>query len=147
MTGINNSGQTPSEILAELGIREPEDLDIEAIAQHCGATIQYKPLAGCEARIMGLDDAAIITINVTPLSIDSDFREGMNLDTGCGTGELQVSGAMSRCLCGNGRKTIRKSVQIGLRRISCFRPKCFGRCPKAFRLRLHPFNNWQAFSK
>jgi hypothetical protein len=64
MTGISNSGQTPAEILAELGIREPEDLDIEAMAQHCGATIQYKPLAGCEARIMGLDDAAIITINV-----------------------------------------------------------------------------------
>jgi len=64
MTGMSNSGQTPVEILAELGIREPEDLDIEAIAQHCGATIQYKALAGCEARIMGLEDAAIITINV-----------------------------------------------------------------------------------
>jgi Zn-dependent peptidase ImmA (M78 family) len=64
MTGINNSGQSPAEILTELGIREPEDLDIEAIAQHCGATIQYKSLAGCAARIMGLDDAAIITIDV-----------------------------------------------------------------------------------
>ena len=63
MTEANKAGQTPSEILAELGVRDPEDLDIEAIAQHCGATIRYRPLSGCEARIMGLGDAAIITIN------------------------------------------------------------------------------------
>ena len=63
MMETSRAGQTPSEILAELGVRDPEDLDIEAIAQHCGATIRYKPLSGCEARIMGLGDAAIITIN------------------------------------------------------------------------------------
>ena len=32
MTGTNSSGQTPAEILSDLGIREPKDLDIEAIA-------------------------------------------------------------------------------------------------------------------
>jgi Zn-dependent peptidase ImmA (M78 family) len=79
MTGISNSGQTPVEILAELGIREPEDLDIEAIAQHCGATIQYKPLAGCEARIMGLEDAAIITINVNSSVERQRFSGGHEL--------------------------------------------------------------------
>lgn len=55
--------QTPDQILAELGIREPEDLDVEAIAEHCGATIRYRPLAGCEARIIGYRDRAIITVN------------------------------------------------------------------------------------
>src|SRR5258708_12196100 len=56
--------QTPEQILADLGIREPEDLEIEAIAEYCGATIRYKPLSGCEARIIGYHDRAIITINV-----------------------------------------------------------------------------------
>lgn len=53
----------PEQILADLGIRDPEDLDIEAIAEYCGATIRYKPLYGCEARIIGYRDRAIITIN------------------------------------------------------------------------------------
>lgn len=79
MTGINNSGRSPAEILMELGIREPEDLDIEAIAQHCGATIQYKPLAGCAARIMGLDDAAIITIDVNSSAERQRFSGGHEL--------------------------------------------------------------------
>ena len=63
----------------ELGIREPGDLDIEAIAQHCGATIQYKPLAGCAARIMGLDDVAIITIDVSSSAERRRFSGGHEL--------------------------------------------------------------------
>lgn len=55
----------PGHILAELGIREPEDLDVEAIAQHCGATIRYATLRGCAARIMGFRDRAIITVDPT----------------------------------------------------------------------------------
>ncbi len=55
--------KTPEQILAELGIKEPEDLDIEAIAEYCGAAVHYKPLYGCEARIVGYRDRAIITIN------------------------------------------------------------------------------------
>jgi hypothetical protein len=55
--------QMPDQILAELGIREPEELEIEAIAEYCGATIRYRPLSGCEARIIGCRDRAIITIN------------------------------------------------------------------------------------
>jgi hypothetical protein len=69
MTEISSQGQAPAEILAELGIREPADLDIEAIAEYCGAAIRYKPLSGCEARIMGLEDRAIITVNA-----DSSFE-------------------------------------------------------------------------
>jgi Zn-dependent peptidase ImmA (M78 family) len=53
----------PEQILADLGIRTPEDLDIEAIAEYCGATIRYKTLYGCEARIIGYRGRAIITIN------------------------------------------------------------------------------------
>jgi IrrE N-terminal-like domain len=63
MSNPSNTTKQPSELLAELGIIEARDIDIEAIAQYCGATILYKPLVGCEARIMGRDDVAIITVN------------------------------------------------------------------------------------
>lgn len=79
MTGTSRASQSPSEILAELGVRDPEDLDIEAIAQHCGATIRYKPLSGCEARIMGLGDVAIITINAASSLERKRFSGGHEL--------------------------------------------------------------------
>jgi|HubBroStandDraft_2_1064218.scaffolds.fasta_scaffold246962_2 hypothetical protein len=50
-------------IIKELGISEPGDVDIEAIAQFCSATILYEKLTGCEARIVGNADRAIITVN------------------------------------------------------------------------------------
>jgi Zn-dependent peptidase ImmA (M78 family) len=50
-------------LLEDLGITEPEELDLNAVAQHCGATILYKPLEGCAARIVGNEDRAIITID------------------------------------------------------------------------------------
>ncbi len=56
--------KTPAALLEELGIREPEDIVIEAIAQYCGATILYQPLQGSEARIVGSGDRAIVTVNV-----------------------------------------------------------------------------------
>jgi len=52
-----------ADLLADLGITEPAELDVEAIAQHCRATIVYKPLKGCAARIMGNEGRAIITID------------------------------------------------------------------------------------
>jgi len=79
MMEMNSSGQIPTEILSDLGIREPKDLDIEAIALHCGALIQYKPLSGCEARIMGLDDSAIITINANSSPERKRFSGGHEL--------------------------------------------------------------------
>jgi hypothetical protein len=71
--------QTPEQILVDLGIREPEDLDIEAIAEYCGATIRYKPLYGCEARIIGCRDRAIITINVNSWRGRQRFSGGHEL--------------------------------------------------------------------
>jgi hypothetical protein len=55
--------RSPDALLQDLGITEPEDLDIGAIAQHCAATILYKPLEGCAARITGNEDRAIITLD------------------------------------------------------------------------------------
>jgi Zn-dependent peptidase ImmA (M78 family) len=53
----------PNDLLTELGITEPEELEIEVIAQHCEATVVYKPLKGCAARSTGNADRAIITID------------------------------------------------------------------------------------
>jgi hypothetical protein len=53
------------------------DLNIEAM--QCGALIQSKPLSDCEARIMGLDNSAIITINGTLLLSRKRFSGGHEL--------------------------------------------------------------------
>lgn len=74
-----NSIQTPEQILADLGIRDPDDLDVEAIAEHCGATIWYRPLYGCEARIIGFHDRAIIAINANSPRARQRFSGGHEL--------------------------------------------------------------------
>lgn len=53
----------PQALLKALGISAPREIDIEAIAQYCGATVTYEPLVGCEGRIIGYGDRAIITVN------------------------------------------------------------------------------------
>jgi hypothetical protein len=55
---------SPAEhLLQELGVTEPIEIDLEAIAFHVGARVRYRPLDGCEARIIGHNDVAIITVN------------------------------------------------------------------------------------
>jgi hypothetical protein len=54
---------TPAErLLQDLGITEPDEIDLDAIAFHTGARVRYRPLNGCEARIVGSRDRAIITV-------------------------------------------------------------------------------------
>ncbi|MDX2218248.1 MAG: ImmA/IrrE family metallo-endopeptidase [Burkholderiales bacterium] len=50
-------------LLQDYGVDRPEDIDLEAIAYDKGALVKYRPLNGCEARIVGLGDSAIITID------------------------------------------------------------------------------------
>jgi Zn-dependent peptidase ImmA (M78 family) len=71
--------KTPQQILAELGINQPEDLDVEAIAEYCGATIRYKPLSDCEARIIGFHNRAIITVNTSSSRGRQRFSGGHEL--------------------------------------------------------------------
>ncbi len=49
--------------IQELGITEPNEIDIEAIAWSLGARVRYRPLDGCEAHIIGHGNQAIITVN------------------------------------------------------------------------------------
>ena len=58
------NGDTPAEIvLKRLGVTDPREIDVEAIAWHLGARVRYRSLETCEARIIGAADRAIITVN------------------------------------------------------------------------------------
>lgn len=50
-------------LLKDLNITEPRAIDIEAIAQYCGATVVYETLEGSDGRLIGYRDRAIITVN------------------------------------------------------------------------------------
>lgn len=55
---------TPAEkVLQSLGITEPGEIDLEAIAWTLGVKVRFRPLDGCEARIIGKGDTAIVTVN------------------------------------------------------------------------------------
>jgi hypothetical protein len=61
-----NFGNSPKaeHILKILGVTTPDEIDVDAIAWHLGAEVRYDSLEDCEARIVGTDDTAIITVNV-----------------------------------------------------------------------------------
>jgi Zn-dependent peptidase ImmA (M78 family) len=67
------------DLLDELGITEPDEIDLEAIAQHVGATVTRQKLTGAEARIVGLNDQAIITVNEDSLPTRQRFSIGHEL--------------------------------------------------------------------
>jgi Zn-dependent peptidase ImmA (M78 family) len=51
------------ELLQSFGVTTPEEIDLEAIAYTQGVRIYYQPLDGCEARIIGIGNDAIVTVN------------------------------------------------------------------------------------
>jgi hypothetical protein len=50
-------------ILRDLGVTEPGEIDVEAIAWYLGAKVKYDYLDQCDARIVGADDSAIVTVS------------------------------------------------------------------------------------
>ena len=50
-------------LLKSLGVTEPDEIDLEAIAFDQGAEVRYCDLRGCEADILGYRDRAIISID------------------------------------------------------------------------------------
>jgi Zn-dependent peptidase ImmA (M78 family) len=55
---------TPAErMLMDLGITEPKDIDLDAIAWTRGAIVNYRPIDRCEATIVGSTRRAVISIN------------------------------------------------------------------------------------
>lgn len=58
------AGQTSAErLLISLGVTEPTEIDLEAIALTMGAKVKYRPLDGCAARITGTMEKAVITVD------------------------------------------------------------------------------------
>lgn len=49
--------------LMALGITEPGEIDVEVVARSLGAKVKYRPLKSCEARIVGQNGHAIITVD------------------------------------------------------------------------------------
>jgi hypothetical protein len=57
------SGDTPAEaLLRSLGVTRPDEIDLEAIAWSMGAKVREAELPSCEARIIGFQGQAIITV-------------------------------------------------------------------------------------
>jgi Zn-dependent peptidase ImmA (M78 family) len=57
---------SPAErLLVSLGVEAPDEIDLEAIAWTLGVKVRYEPLELCDARIVGADTKAIVTINNT----------------------------------------------------------------------------------
>lgn len=55
---------SPAEqLLQELGVTDPHEIDLEPIAWHCGARVVYRPLVGCEAQIIGYGANAVIVVD------------------------------------------------------------------------------------
>lgn len=52
-----------SQALESLGVASPEEIDVDVIAMSLGAVVVYEPLSGCDGRIIGSGDEAIITVN------------------------------------------------------------------------------------
>jgi Zn-dependent peptidase ImmA (M78 family) len=72
-------GQRAEARIAELGIRDPRDLDVEAIAFDAGVSVRYAPLMGCEATLVGFGSRAIATIRESPVRGRERFSIGHEL--------------------------------------------------------------------
>ena len=51
-------------LLKDLAVERPEEIDVDAIAVCVGARIRYGTLSGCEARIIGTQEKALITVRI-----------------------------------------------------------------------------------
>lgn len=58
-----NRNSAADALLQELGVSEPGEIDLEAIAFHVNARVRQRKLAGCDACIVGHLNEAIITVN------------------------------------------------------------------------------------
>src|SRR5688500_10519171 len=72
-------GQLAEARISELGIVDPRDLDVEAIAFDAGMSVEYEDLEGCEAMLVGVNDQAIATIRPSGVRGRERFSIGHEL--------------------------------------------------------------------
>lgn len=63
MSNVHSKYKNPDVLLADLGIENPDELDVNAIAMHCNVFVCYEDLIACEGRIIGNNNKAIISVN------------------------------------------------------------------------------------
>jgi Zn-dependent peptidase ImmA (M78 family) len=123
------------DLIDELGITEPAEIDLEAIAQYVGATVMRQKMIGAEARIVGLNDQAIITVNQDSLPTRQRFSIGHELghwmydrgqiDMSCGTDKQE------RFYTGTDKESLANEFATELLLPSrMFRPRLAKRPPK-----------------
>jgi hypothetical protein len=74
-----NIAKIAEEIIQVRGISHPEDIDLKAIAKTLFADIEELPLVGCEARIIGNNKTATISINSNSIYERKRFSLGHEL--------------------------------------------------------------------
>lgn len=52
--------------IQELGISHPGEIAVELIAMDAGMRVEYEPLDGCEAMLVGVGNRAVATIKPSP---------------------------------------------------------------------------------
>ncbi|WP_354214074.1 MULTISPECIES: ImmA/IrrE family metallo-endopeptidase [unclassified Bradyrhizobium] len=66
-------------LLVGLGIAEPKDIDLDAIAWTQGAVVNYRPIDNCEATILGSKKRAVISVNSLSMRQRRRFSLGHEL--------------------------------------------------------------------
>lgn len=70
---------SPSDILKEVGIHNPEDIDLDLVAFHLNAEVRRSSLSGYEGQIIGTSSRAIITIDNQRHPLRQKFTLGHEL--------------------------------------------------------------------
>jgi Zn-dependent peptidase ImmA (M78 family) len=73
------SDRFAEQLITDLGISKPNEIDLEAIALVQGVSVEYEPLDSCEALIVGHGDRAIVTINSESMPERQRFSLGHEL--------------------------------------------------------------------
>ncbi len=51
------------------GVVDPDHIDLDALAAAQGVQVRYRPLTGCEARLVVVGDQGVISVRATPASV------------------------------------------------------------------------------
>jgi hypothetical protein len=85
-------GERAETRIAELGITDPRDIDVDAIAYDARMLVEYEALEGCEAMLVGAGDRAIATVRPSSIRGRERFSVGHEL----GHWEMQLPERLHR---------------------------------------------------
>lgn len=67
------------QLLFDLGISEPSDIQLDAIAHCFGVEVRYQPLSNCEAQIIGFKEKAVVYVSTSTKPLRRRFSAGHEL--------------------------------------------------------------------